>query len=79
MEMILVNMDEAGVRLSQLGEEAWKGKIVIITKSGKPYLGLTPHKGQVRVRKPGRFKGIIKINDTFNATPQDVIDSFDGT
>lgn len=77
MKTILVNMDEAALRLSQFGEEAWKGKTIIITQSGKPYLDLTPHKEQVRARKPGRFKGKIKINSAFGATALDIIDSFE--
>ena len=76
---IQVNMHEAKTRLSQLGEEAWEGKTVVIAKSGKPYLDLTPHKERARVRKPGRLKGKIKIGRAFNTTPEDVVDSFEGT
>ena len=76
METILVNMHEAKTRLSQLGEEASKGKMVIITRSGKPYLDLTPHKKREHARNPGRFKGKIKISREFNSTPLDVIDGF---
>ena len=77
MGTIQVNMHEAKTKLSQLGEEAWEGKKVVIAKSGKPYLDLTPHKER-GLRKPGRLKGKIKISRAFNTTPQDVIDSFEG-
>lgn len=78
MGTIQVNMHEAKTKLSQLGEEAWEGKTVVIAKSGKPYLDLTPHKEKTKARKPGRLKGKIKISRAFNATPQDIIDSFEG-
>ncbi len=78
MSAIQVNMHEAKSRLSQLGEEVWEGKTVIIAKAGKPYLDLTPHKKKRQPRKPGRLKGKIKISAAFDTTPQDIIDSFEG-
>lgn len=78
MSTIQVNMHEAKSRLSQLGEEAWEGKTVIIAKAGKPYLDLSPHNKKKQARKPGRLKGKIKIDPAFDATSQDIIGSFEG-
>ena len=78
METILVNIQEAKTQLLQLGKDAWDGKTVVITKLGKPYLDLTPHKEQMRARRPGRLKEKIKISGEFNETHQDIIDSFEG-
>ena len=72
-----VNMHEAKTRLSQLGEAAWKGERVIISRAGKPYLELIPYREQ-KVRKPGRFKGMIQMDDDFDNTPDDIIDAFEG-
>ena len=72
-------MHEAKSQLSQLGEKVWAGERVVIAKSGKPYLDLFPHKGQCKPRKPGRYKGKIKLSRNFNQTPVDLIDAFEGT
>ncbi len=77
MATIQVNMHEAKSQLSQLGEKVWEGKTVVIAKAGKPYLDLSPHQEKKQPRKPGRFKGEIKISRDFDRTPQDIIDSFE--
>ncbi len=78
MKTVQVNMHEAKSRLSQLGENAWSGIKVVIAKSGKPYLDLLPHKEVGKPRKPGRYKGRIRISRHFDHTPDDVIDTFEG-
>jgi antitoxin (DNA-binding transcriptional repressor) of toxin-antitoxin stability system len=75
---IQVNMHEAKTRLSQLAELVWQGEEVVIAKSGKPYLDLKPHQPRTAERKPGRYKGQIKLDDSFNTLPQDVLDTFEG-
>jgi len=79
MPTIQVNMHEAKSRLSQLGEQVWAGERVVIARSGKPYLDLFPHQVKRKPRKPGRFKGQIKISKSFEPTPADIIDAFEGT
>jgi len=78
MKTVQVNMHEAKSRLSQLGENAWSGVKVVIAKSGKPYLDLLPHKDVGKPRKPGRYKGRIRISRRFDHTPDDIIDAFEG-
>lgn len=73
----IINMHEAKSRLSQLGESAWKGERVIISRAGKPYLELIPYQ-EKKTRKPGRFKGRIQMADDFDKTTDDIIDSFEG-
>ena len=73
-----VNMHEAKSRLSELGELVWKGEKVVIAKAGKPYLDLLPHRPERRERKPGLLKGKIRIAPDFDATPREVIDTFEG-
>lgn len=60
---MLVDIQEAKLQLSKLGEAAWKGEEVVIAKSGKPYLDLIPHHENNNPRSPGRLKGKIKILD----------------
>lgn len=75
MSTIQVNIHEAKSKLSQLAEKAWAGDKVVIAKAGKPYLDLIPHKATSQQRKPGRYKGKIKISKDFDQTPIDVIDA----
>lgn len=70
-------MHEAKSQLSKLGEKAWQGEKIVIAKAGVPYLDLIPHKIEKKIRKPGRYKGQIKISKDFDNTPKDIIDSFE--
>ncbi len=72
-----VNMHEAKSQLSKLGEVAWKGETVIIAKSGTPYLDLIPHKANAKIRKPGRFKGQIKLSGNFNSEDPSINELFE--
>lgn len=74
-----VNMHEAKSMLSALAEKAWQGETVVIAKAGKPYLDLLPHRGDRTPRKPGRFKGQIRIADDFDQTPEEIINAFEGS
>ena len=73
-----VNMHEAKSKLSALAEKVWQGETVVIAKAGKPYLDLLPHREEQRPRKPGRFKGHIRLAEDFDQTPEDVINAFEG-
>lgn len=73
-----VNMHEAKSKLSALAEKVWQGERVVIAKAGKPYLDLLPHREDLRKRKPGRFKGHIRLAEDFDQTPEDLIDAFEG-
>ena len=68
-----VDMHEAKRQLSRFGELAWRGEEVNITKAGKPYLDLTPHRGGRRERRLG-----LLIAADFDTTPTDVIEAFEG-
>ena len=72
-----VTLHEAAVQLSALGKRAWAGERIVIAQDGEPYLELIPHQKE-RKRRPGRFKGKIKISGDFTETPADVIGSFYG-
>ena len=80
-----VNMDEAKLKLTELGELAWRGEEVIIAKAGKPFLRLTPygspeldeHEDEQPKRRPlGLLRGQIWIAPDFDDTPEDLIDLF---
>jgi antitoxin (DNA-binding transcriptional repressor) of toxin-antitoxin stability system len=72
-----VNMHEAKSQLSRLGEKVWAGETVVIARAGKPYLDLLPHKKRKLVpRKPGRYKGRIRIPEDFNRSSEKIIAVF---
>lgn len=73
-----VDIDEAGKQLDRLGELAWRGEAVTITKDGKPHLALTPHRGVGRERRLGLLKGKIWTAPDFDRTPEDVTEAFEG-
>lgn len=73
-----VNMHEAKSKLSALAERVWQGETVVIAKAGKPYLDILPHRGNRVERKPGRYKGQIRMSDDFDQTPENIIAAFEG-
>lgn len=73
-----VNMCEAKSNLFKLGEKVWQGERVVITKAGKPYLELMPYMRELRPRRPGRFKGQVKLADDFNEEIKEATSGFEG-
>ena len=71
-----VDMHAAKSQLSRLGELAWRGERIVITKAGKPYLDLVPHRGPER--RLGVLKGKLWISPDFDETPSDLIQAFEG-
>ncbi|MHC8319203.1 type II toxin-antitoxin system Phd/YefM family antitoxin [Pseudomonas sp. GB2N2] len=76
-ERIQVTLQEAKSQFDKLAERAWLGDSVVILKDGKPYLDLVPHAEMVRQRKPGRFRGKIRMSADFDKALQDIA-SFEG-
>ena len=80
---IEVGVSEAKTNLSRLLERAMAGEKVIIKRSGKPLVRLTPVKSApVKSapfrRKFGTAKGMIFISDDFNdPLPDDIMAAFE--
>ena len=80
---IEVGVSEAKTNLSRLLERAMAGEKVIIKRSGKPLVRLTPVKpAPVKSvpfrRKFGTAKGMIFISDDFNdPLPDDIMAAFE--
>lgn len=71
-----VDMHEAKSQLCRLGELAWRGERIVITKTGKPYLDLVPHRSPQR--KLGALKGKLRMAPDFDETPLELIRDFEG-
>lgn len=76
--MKMVNVFEAKTRLSQLLDLAASGEEVIIARAGKPMAKLIPYRINQRPRKPGYWKGKIKISKDFDELPEDLSRTFKG-
>jgi prevent-host-death family protein len=75
----LVNLYEAKTHLSDLVERASRGEEVVIAKAGQPKARLVPLSRSTRPRKPGAWKGRVRIASDFDAPlPDDLLAAFEG-
>ena len=78
MALVEVNVHEAKTHLSRLLEQALAGEEVIIMRSGRPLVRLTPVESAPMHRKLGTAKGVFVVPDDFDAPlPDEVLDEFE--
>jgi prevent-host-death family protein len=75
---VLCNVHEAKTHLSKLLEQVERGEEVIIGRAGRPIARLVPYVETARPRTPGALRGRIVIPDDFDATPDWLLDEFEG-
>jgi prevent-host-death family protein len=74
----VVNIHEAKTHLSRLVEQAVAGEEIVIAKSGKPMVKLTPVEHRAP-RRLGTMKGLIHIAPDFDDDlPEDFLALFEG-
>jgi prevent-host-death family protein len=77
--MELTNIHEAKTHLSRLVERVAAGEEIVIAKAGKPVAKLVPYLEPVRpVRKPGFWRGKVKIKRGFDELPESIAAAFRG-
>ncbi|MDR4460980.1 MAG: type II toxin-antitoxin system prevent-host-death family antitoxin [Nitrospirales bacterium] len=76
--MKIVNISEAKECLSQLITLATSGEEVIIARDGGPIAKLIPYHVSQQARKPGSWKGKVKIAKDFDELPEDLSRVFRG-
>lgn len=77
--MKLTNIHETKTHLSKLIERVEAGEEIIIGRAGKPVAKLVPYKGEkTPVRKPGYWKGKVRIGKDFDALPENILAAFRG-
>ena len=76
--MVIKNTHEAKTHLSQLLVRVEHGEEIIIARSGKPIAKLIPFKTKKSIRKPGIWKGKIKIAEDFDELPEELLAKFNG-
>lgn len=65
--MQIINLSQAKAHLSQLIDQALTGEQIVITKSGKPLIELTPYQQKKEPRRDGRLRGIMHVSEDFDA------------
>jgi prevent-host-death family protein len=74
-----VNLYEAKTHLSDLVERAARGEEIVIAKAGQPRARLVPIGRRRSPRKPGAWKGRVRIAADFDAPlPDGLLDAFEG-
>jgi prevent-host-death family protein len=75
---VIVNIHEAKTHLSRLVERAANGEEIIIGRAGRPVARLVAFEPAATKRTPGAWKGKVRLAPDFDATPDDLLASFEG-
>lgn len=67
------NLHEAKTNLSRLVDLAVQGEEIFICKAGKPLVKLVSIHPKKKLRKPGKWKGKVKIKKDFDTLPTNFI------
>ena len=76
--MKVTNIHEAKTHLSRLVQRAVDGEEVIIGKAGKPMVKLVPYQPCDEPRRPGQWRGQIKMADDFDQLAPEIARAFRG-
>jgi prevent-host-death family protein len=74
----VVNIHEAKTHLSRLVERAAAGEEIVIGRAGRPIARLVPYRLTPGPRRPGLWKGRVRIAKDFDTLPPDVAAAFEG-
>jgi len=75
----IINLYEAKTNLSALVERVAEGEEIVIAKAGVPKARLIPVSGPHKRRRPGGWKGKIRIGKDFDESlPADILRMFTG-
>jgi prevent-host-death family protein len=75
---MIINIHDAKTHFSRLVERAAAGEEVVIGKAGKPVAKLVPYKRSSEPRKPGAWRGRIRMADDFDDLPAEIAAAFRG-
>jgi len=73
-----VNVHQAKTHLSRLLERVQRGEEIVIGRSGKPVAKLVPYKEASGPRRPGGWKGRVRIAADFDELPPELAAAFRG-
>jgi prevent-host-death family protein len=61
-----VNIHEAKTHLSRLVERVEAGEEITLARAGRPVARLVPYRGRQEPRRPGLWKGSVRIAPNFD-------------
>lgn len=73
-----VNVYEAKTHLSQLIDRALAGEDVVIARNGRPMVRLVPVRVIGKRRKPGAWRGLVRVAEDFDDLPVELAAAFRG-
>ena len=73
-----VNIHEAKTHLSRLVERAEAGEEILIARAGRPVARLVPLQARTQARRPGRWRGKVRMAPDFDQTDAGLMDAFEG-
>jgi prevent-host-death family protein len=73
-----VNIHEAKTHLSRLVERAEGGEEILIARAGRPVARLVPLHARTEPRRPGRWRGQVRLAPDFDTTDPWLLDAFEG-
>jgi prevent-host-death family protein len=72
-----VNIHEAKTHLSRLVERVEAGEEVVIARAGRPVARLVPFRGRTTPRRPGAWRGRVRLGADFDATDEAMLATFE--
>jgi prevent-host-death family protein len=72
-----VNIHEAKTYLSRLVERVEAGDQIVIARAGRPVARLVPFQSRTEPRRPGIWRGAVRLVPDFDKTADDLLDAFE--
>ena len=76
--MIVTSIHEASKNLPRLIDKAASGEEIVIAKAGKAVAKLVAYRPSAEPRKPGLWRGQVRISKDFDSLPEDLLAAFNG-
>ncbi len=73
-----VNVHDAKTHLSRLLERVEAGEEVVIARAGRPVARLVSYRGLANERRPGAWRGRVRISADFDKLPTELAAAFGG-
>jgi prevent-host-death family protein len=72
-----INVYEAKTHLSRLLDRVEAGEEIIIGRAGRPVAMLVPYRPSVPRRRPGAWRGKVRMAHDFDELPEDLLRAFE--
>jgi len=76
--MASVNIHEAKTHLSRLVEQVEAGEEIVIARAGRPVARLVPYHARTAPRRPGAWKGLVRLAPDFDQADAAILADFEG-